>query len=451
MTAASLKSKRFAVVGLAKSGLAVAGALSQRGAEVLAFDEGTAPARLPVIDNVTFRYGPLEVSRFAGCEAVVVSPGVPLSKPVFEEARQLGHEVLGEVEMAARLLPQKHGPILAVTGTNGKSTTTALLGELMSTAGFATFTGGNLGLPFSEAVGRQFDMHVLELSSFQLEGMQGTEILGAGLLNLTVDHLDRYASMADYGAAKARIFQQQPANGFAVVNADDAAVVALSKKAHVPVYGFSLGSPPPAGFAGLITAQNGAISLRFGKKTVWTIDPRNRALRGTHNLQNAMAAVALAHLAGADDAAIQKGLNHFMGLPHRLEFVRARNGVDFVNDSKATNVESALVALAAIPGPVWLIAGGKGKGAPYAPLALAARGKVKGVLTIGSDAATIAESFGKQCQVIDCETLARAVERAAQFASPEDTVLLSPACASYDQFKNFEHRGDVFRELVRAL
>jgi UDP-N-acetylmuramoylalanine--D-glutamate ligase len=451
MTAAASKSKRFAVVGLAKSGLAIARVLAQRGAEVLAFDEGVAPAEMPVIDNVTFFYGPLDVSRFLGCEAVVVSPGVPLSKPVFEQARQLGHEVLGEVEMAARLMPEGRAPILAITGTNGKSTTTALLGELMSTAGFATFTGGNLGLPFSEAVGRRFDMHVLELSSFQLEGMKETEILGAGLLNLTVDHLDRYASMADYGEAKARIFLRQPAQGFAVVNADDAAVVSLSKKAQVPVYGFSLGSPSTAGLAGLISAQAGTLSLRFGKKTVWTIDARNRALRGTHNVQNAMAAVLLAHLAGADAGAIQKGLNQFMGLPHRLEFVRTRNGVDFVNDSKATNVESALVALAAIAGPVWLIAGGKGKGASYAPLASAALGKVKGVLTIGADAENIAESFRHQCKVIECGTLARAVERAAEMASSHDTVLLSPACASYDQFKNFEHRGDVFRELVRAL
>jgi UDP-N-acetylmuramoylalanine--D-glutamate ligase len=385
---------------------------------------------------------------------VVVSPGVPLGKPQLQAARAAGAHLYGEIELAWRFRPQGAGPLLGITGTNGKSTTTALLGELVRHHAPNTFVGGNLGTAFTRAyvdpAQPPYAFHVVELSSFQLEGMESVGCDGAAILNLTPDHIDRYASQAAYGLAKARIFRHQPRTGFAVVNADDADVVALSRVANVPVYGFTLDPRRTnAAFAGLAVGSPGKFIFTFGDRE--RFDLNNRALRGGHNLQNAMAAAMMARLAGIPAAAIQRGLDSFPGLPHRLEFVRELGGVEYINDSKATNVDSTLVALQALPGRVWLIAGGKGKGAPYAPLVKAAHGKVLGVLTVGKDAPAIAEAFHGGFPVHDCGTLEAAVEKAHRLATPGDVVLLSPACASYDQFKHFEHRGDVFKSLVGAL
>jgi UDP-N-acetylmuramoylalanine--D-glutamate ligase len=399
--------KRVAVVGMGKSGKAATALLRERGVEVETFDEKVAP--LP--------------ETFAGFDTVVVSPGVPLGKI------RSAAPVIGEIELAYRLLPKGAGPLLGVTGTNGKSTTTALLGEL---CGPEAFVGGNLGRPFSEACAKPHPVHVVELSSFQLEGIVDTVVLGSTILNLTPNHLDRYASQKDYGAAKARIFKNAPANGFVVVNAEDPAVVELAKAAKVPVHEFRLGEP-------------GGFTFRGEHFTV-----TSRALRGRHNLQNAMAATMLARLYGIGREQVQRGLDSFPGLPHRLEWVRELDGVEWINDSKATNVDSSLVALAALKGPIWLIAGGKGKGAPYAPMVEASKGKVAGVLTIGQDAAAIASAYGG-FTVHGCSTLESAIGKARSLAKRGDTVLLSPACASYDQFDNFEHRGDTFKQLVRAL
>jgi UDP-N-acetylmuramoylalanine--D-glutamate ligase len=292
-------------------------------------------------------------------------------------------------------------------------------------------------------------MHVVELSSFQLEGIVDASFAGAAILNLTPDHLDRYASHEDYGLAKARIFGTQASKGFAVVNADDAHVVRLARNARVPLYGFTTDAMRTnAGFTGLAIGGGSKFILTLGDKPVFHL--RNRALRGKHNLENAMAAALMAHLSGVRDATIQQGLDSFPGLPHRMEFVRELDGVEWLNDSKATNVDSSLVALNALPGGVWLIAGGKGKGAPYTPLVEAAQGKVLGVLTIGKDAPAIADAF-KGFAVHACGTIDVAVQQARALAKRGDIVLLSPACASYDQFNHFEHRGDTFKSLVRSL
>ncbi len=419
--------KKAAVVGLGKSGKAATALLQARGCEVVTFDEKTAPFPAEGIG--------------AGCDVVVVSPGVPLSKLV-----NPGAPVIGEIELAWRLLPEGAGPILGVTGTNGKSTTTALLGEL---CGAEAFVGGNLGRPFSEACAKRYPIHVVELSSFQLEGIVDASVLGSAILNLTPDHLDRYPTQDAYGAAKARIFKNAPKGGFVVVNADDPAVIGLSRGAKVPVYGFTLDrSRTNAGFKGVATAINDGFVFGFGEGEHFTV--KSRALRGRHNLQNAMAATMLARLYGIGAGQIQAGLDSFPGLPHRLEWVRELDGVEWINDSKATNVDSSLVALAALKGPIWLIAGGKGKGAPYAPLAQASKGKVAGLLTIGQDAKAIAAAYGA-FTVENCDTLANAIARARKLAKRGDTVLLSPACASYDQFDNFEHRGDSFKKAVNAL
>jgi UDP-N-acetylmuramoylalanine--D-glutamate ligase len=395
--------------------------LSSRGVEVVSFDEKVAPFPDSIL----------------GVDVVVVSPGVPLKKV------RAAAPIIGEIELAWRLLPKGAGPILGVTGTNGKSTTTALLGAL---CGPEAFVGGNLGRPFSEACSTPHPVHVIELSSFQLEGIVDTVVLGSTILNLTPDHLDRYASQREYGAAKARIFKNAPAEGFLVVNADDAAVVGLSRAAKVPVYGFTLeSSRAQEGFQRVAVAEQGGFKFGSERFTV-----TSRPLRGRHNLQNAMAAAVLARLYGVSAEQVQRGLDAFPGLPHRLEWVRELNGVEWINDSKATNVDSSLVALAALQGPIWLIAGGKGKGAPYAPMVEASKGKVAAVLTIGQDADAIAAAYAG-FPVHACGTLEQAVRKVQGLSKSGDVVLLSPACASYDQFDNFEHRGDTFKRLVRAL
>lgn len=444
----------FVVIGLGKSGLGAARLLLRRGARVVALDEN--PAATPPLEDPNFelKAGPFPPEYWKGAAAVVVSPGVPLSRPEIAAAKEAGVPVYGEIELASRTLPRGAGPLLGITGTNGKSTTTALLGELARQHRPRTFVGGNLGTAFTLAYENPdeppYDLHVIELSSFQLEGVVDARFHGAAILNLTADHIDRYPSHEVYGLAKARIFDTQGPGDFVVVNADDPEVMRLARRARVPVYAFTLdGRKTNPGLAGLAVGAGEKFAFTFGVPAVFTVT--NRALRGAHNLQNAMAAALMARLAGIPDAAIQRGLDAFPGLAHRLELVRERGGVEWINDSKATNVDSSLVALNALRGDVLLIAGGKGKGAPYAPLVEAARGKLKAVLTIGQDAPLIAAAFAGVCPVHDCGTLERAVAQAAEISTRGDTVLLSPACASYDQFKNFEHRGDVFKSLVHSL
>lgn len=442
--------QKYVVIGLGKSGVGAVKLLLNRGARVLALDED-ADAKAPLQHpNFELKAGPFPPNFWEGAAAIVVSPGVPLSKVQVPP----DVKVFGEIELGYLAMPPGAGKLLGITGTNGKSTTTALLGELVKQHEPNTFVGGNLGTAFTSAYeqadAKPFAMHVVELSSFQLEGLKTARFNGSAILNLTPDHLDRYPNHHAYGLAKARIFDAQSVGDFAVVNADDTDVMALARLAKVPLYGFTTdGMRTNPGFSGLAVGSGEKFTFTFGKPVAFTV--KNRALRGAHNLQNAMAAALMARLAGIPDEAIQRGLDSFPGLPHRLEFVRERNGVEWINDSKATNVDSSLVAMRALKGDVWLIAGGKGKGAPYTPLVDAARGKLKGVLTIGKDAPNIAAAFAPVCPIHDCGTIEAAVKKAAEISTAGDTVLLSPACASYDQFQNFEHRGEVFKSLVRSL
>lgn len=448
----SLEDMQVVVVGLGKSGKGAVELLLARGAKVTVIDEKPEAPEARALEprGVTVKLGGFPPNWWAGADAIVVSPGVPLSRAELEAARNADVPMYGEVELAWRQLPPRAGPVLGVTGTNGKSTTTALLGALVQASGRKTFVGGNLGRPFTEACLDTYEVHVVELSSFQLEGIERAAFKGAAILNLTPDHLDRYPNHAAYGAAKARIFMNQPHGGFAVINAGDPDVARLAHQAKVPVYGFTRDPRQGAeGLAGLAVGAGGSFAFTFGAKERFTLG--NRALRGDHNLENAMAAALMARLAGVPAEAIQRGLDAFPGLAHRMELVRELDGVEWINDSKATNVDSSLVALKALPGRIWLIAGGKGKGAPYAPLVEAAAGKLHGVLTIGKDAPTIAEAFQGRCPVHACGTLDAAVKQARALATRGDVVLLSPACASYDQFDHFEHRGDTFKRLVRAL
>ncbi|HYO73504.1 MAG TPA: UDP-N-acetylmuramoyl-L-alanine--D-glutamate ligase, partial [Archangium sp.] len=429
-----LKDKKVVVYGLAKSGLAAIRLLRAHGARVTALDSRNEQAlgetaRELKSQDVALVTAPPPAGLLESQALVVVSPGVPLSLPELQAARKAGVPVWGEVELASRFLSDV--PLLGITGTNGKSTTTALTGELVLRGGRRTFVGGNLGRPFAEAALTPGDWEalVVELSSFQLEGIHQMRAWGAAILNLTPDHLDRYDSHESYGAAKARIFLNQQQGDFAVVNAEDAHVMRLARQAKVPVYGFSLtGSLAEGGpqLAGLAVASKGGFRLGFlGEDYTLT----SRSLRGAHNAQNAMAATLLARLGGVPREAVQAGLDGYPGLPHRMESVRVLDGVEWVNDSKATNVDSVLVALRAFPGNLLLIAGGKGKGAPYQPMVDEGRGKVTAVLTIGQDADTIAAAYQGVAPVHPCGTLEAAVRRARELAKSGDTVLLSPACA----------------------
>lgn len=458
----ALAGKKVAVYGLAKSGLAAIRLCQREGAEVTAVDKATRAQLGERAESLEQQGVSLQLGNDAGAvlqsaDLIVVSPGVPLALPELQAATRAGVPVWGEVELASRFLP-KGAPFIGITGTNGKSTTTALCGALFAAGQRRPFVGGNLGLPLSDAamVAGEHDAFVIELSSFQLEGAQTLRCTGAALLNLTPDHIDRYESHAAYGEAKARIFSNQQKGDFAVVNADDEAVRGLAKRAKVPVYGFTLRADlthaeRDVAFAGSAVAEAAGfvLTLEAGRAERYQIE--NRALRGAHNLQNAMAAALLARRSGIASDAIQRGLDSYPGLPHRIESVATVDGVEWINDSKATNVDSSLVALNAFTSGVWLILGGKGKGAPYAPLVDASRGKVNGILTVGQDAETIAAAFEGVLPVHPCETLEKAVATARELAKAGDVVLLSPACASLDQFKSFEHRGDVFKALVKGM
>jgi UDP-N-acetylmuramoylalanine--D-glutamate ligase len=457
-TPPSFAGRAVAVLGAGRSGLAAARLLLRRGAHVTVYDEQPAAALAEADEALGAQGGRLQAGQplseldFGTPALVVVSPGVPLAQPSVLRVRARGVPLWGEVELAGRFLPPGI-PVVGVTGTNGKSTTTALCGALFAAAGRRPFVGGNLGTPLAEAVdGPPPGVYVVELSSFQLESVDAFRVNAAALLNLTPDHLDRYPSLAAYGAAKARIFRGQQPGDTAVVNLDDAAAVRLGAQAPVAPLGFTLDARTtlPGGFLGGAVASAGGFQL---VEQGLDFRIRNRALRGAHNIQNAMAAALLALRCGVGPAALQQGLDSFPGLPHRLESLRELDGVEWVNDSKATNVDAAVVALGAFPpgSRIWLLAGGKGKGAPYGPLRAAAGGKVAGVLTLGQDGPLIEREFATEYTVHACGTLERAVARARELARPGDVVLLSPACASFDQFRNFEARGDTFRRLVQAL
>jgi UDP-N-acetylmuramoylalanine--D-glutamate ligase len=449
-----LAGQRVLVVGLARSGVAAARVALARGARVTVTDRRAATELAPVVQElgstVSFALGGHDPADFTGADLVVVSPGVPLALPEIQAARRQGVPVWAEVELAWRLLPPV--PLVAITGTNGKSTTTALAGALLG-KDRRVFVGGNLGTPLCELVlsAREVDALVVELSSFQLEGIERLRPRVGAFLNLTPDHLDRYRDLSDYGLAKARLFMNQEAGDAAVANARDARAVALAGASRGVLLTFGFGDPAPRAAR---AAEGDGFWLAAGPEAPERYLVRSRALRGRHNLENAMAAALCARALGVPGALVQAGLDAFPGLPHRLELVRERGGVEWVNDSKATNVDSTQVGLAAFPakGPhVVLVLGGRGKRAPYAPLAPLFRDRVKAVLTIGEDAPTIERELGALAPTERSGTLQGAVRRAAALAGPGDVVLLSPACASYDQFKNYEQRGEAFRQLVQEL
>jgi UDP-N-acetylmuramoylalanine--D-glutamate ligase len=450
----SLERRRALIVGLGRSGQAAARFLAGQGAIVSANDTKTEAALGPVAGvlrslGVTLCLGSHHPEFFFQHDLIVVSPGVPWDLPALAAARSRGIEVVGEVELAAAYL---QGRIIGITGANGKTTTTALTGHLLRGAGLAVQVGGNIGAPFPPviemvAASTPETWNVIELSSFQLESIQ-TFRAGIGVaLNVTPDHLDRHHTFEQYAAAKGKLFSNQQPGDYAILNADDPVCVSYAAPARATPVWFSRTQPVALG----TTLRGGWIVFCRGGAETRLAETAAVPLRGGHNLENTLAACAAAFLAGAAPDAIRRALPEFQGVEHRLEFVRRLGGVEYYNDSKATNVDATEKALLAFDGNLWVILGGKDKGGDYAPLRGLLRRKAKMVLLVGAAAPRIAEHLGDAAPLVESGTLDQAVSYAARHAAPGDTVLLAPACASFDQFENYEHRGRVFKQLVEAL
>ena len=454
MTAA-LVPRRLAILGFARSGRSLARALLDRGIEV---SVGDAKAETAFPDAPEWRLrgvrfffdGPISAGGFLdGAEALVLSPGVPMTHPAVEEARRRGLEVLAELEVAWRILEAEasgDNRWIAVTGTNGKSTTTAWIAEILRRAGGKVTLAGNIGTPLSDSLGdrapRQF---VCEVSSFQLESIDRFHPDVAVVTNITPDHLDRYGSFADYASAKERIFRNQTREDFAVINADDPASRGRGGLARRVPFSRQLA------VAGGVWVEDGWLcsAARGPARRVLRAD--SLSLSGAHNLENALAALAAADCAGAGEEAIRQGLTTFRGLPHRTELVAEAEGVRWVNDSKGTNVDATKKSLEGYsPGSVILILGGRDKHGDFAALEPAVRQTVRHILTIGEAASAVERTLAGVVATERSGTMARAVARAHELARPGDTVLLSPACASFDQFRDFEERGEHFASLARA-
>jgi UDP-N-acetylmuramoylalanine--D-glutamate ligase len=445
-----LAGKRVLVVGLARTGVAVSLFAAGYGATVTATDEkpesalGETAARLRAA-GVKLELGGHPPSAFFEQDLIVVSPGVPASLPPLVLARVGGIPVWGETELAWRFL---RGKLVAITGSNGKTTTTSLVAHILETAGVPTLVGGNIGAPLISLVETSTDstVTVAEVSSFQLETIEAFRPEIGVLLNLTPDHLDRHASFEEYAAAKMRLFENQLDRDFAILNADDPEVTKrMPSRSHV--FWFSRQKRVAEG-AFLLDDQ--IIFRHEGSETV--VGRRSEIpLRGEHNVENVLAACAAAYLAGAEPAAIASGVKTFRGVEHRLEFVGEIGSVKYYNDSKATNVDAALKAIEAFPGPLVVILGGKDKGSPYTPLRNALRARGRMALLIGEAAAKIAADLGEAVTCVHAGTLERAIEIAADRARPGDVVLLAPACSSFDQFVDYEHRGREFKQLVTKL
>lgn len=373
---------------------------------------------------------------------IVLSPGVPFDLPMLVAARERGVPTIGEVELASYFLL---GSIIGITGSNGKTTTTALTGHLLESCGVPCQVGGNIGTPVTSLVetSQEDQWNVLELSSFQLESIDHFRATIGACLNVTPDHLDRHHTFEAYAAAKARLFEMQESRDFAVLNYDDPTCRAFSEHVKGQVFWFSTKEKVPQG-----VWLNGE-QICFNNKPFMTLSQIK--LRGMHNVENVMAAALLAHLAGAKLKEIGPAVESFGGVEHRLEFVRELDGVLYFNDSKATNVDATLKAIHAFPGNLWIILGGKDKGSDYAPLREPLQERAKAALLIGAATPLIKAALENSVELVDCGTLDVAVQHARNHASAGDIVLLAPACASFDQFLNFEERGEVFKHLVAEL
>jgi UDP-N-acetylmuramoylalanine--D-glutamate ligase len=448
-----LKNKRVLVVGLGKSGLSAAMFLRAQGARVTVSDARSAVAlakEIPALleAGIMVESGGHGLLTFRRQDLIVVSPGVPLDTPEVKQVVAFGLPVIGELELASRYL---QGQVVAITGSNGKTTTTTLVGKILGDSGLPTQVGGNIGLPVIDLVAqsRPETMNVLEVSSFQLETVDEFHPRIAVILNITPDHLDRHHSFENYVAAKERIFARQGAGDFLVLNGDDRVTQMCAARTKSEVYWFS----------GTKAVRRGAF-VREGV-IVWvekeggvteSVMPVSEVhLKGAHNIENVLAAVCVARLAKVPAESIRTSVGTFTAVEHRLELVRKLNGVEFYNDSKATNVDATMKAVASFAKGINLILGGKDKDSDYGLMAALLKERVKTVYTIGSAAEKIERQLHGVVKMVAAETMQVAVTEAAKAAVAGDVVLLSPACSSFDQFENYEHRGRVFRQLVNEL
>ncbi len=459
-----LAGRKVTVVGLARSGVAAAKLLNAVGARVTVADRKERHELTGALDQVDqvqvgVAAGAQYEPALEGADLVVISPGVPYRLDVLERIRARGGTVIGELELASWFV---RTPILAVTGTNGKSTTVTLIGKFLQESGKKIFVGGNLGTALSEAAlaswlasqagqPSPYDYAVVEVSSFQLETIERFHPWIAGILNVTVDHQDRYDSLDEYIAAKNRIFENQAASDYAVLNLDDPRVASLRGSVRANVLGFTRSGRLPTDVAGGTWLE--------GDRVVSTVAGTNQdvCLRqdlrmiGRHNVENAMAAATYALLCGCSVDVIKRVLRTFPGLEHALEIVRDRAGVRFVNDSKGTNVDATLKAIESLDQPIWLIAGGRDKGGDFSRLVPAIRQRVKQVILIGEAAPRIQAVLENFERVTHAASLSEAVSLAAKGATAGDVVLLSPACASFDMFADYQDRGRQFKQLANAL
>jgi UDP-N-acetylmuramoylalanine--D-glutamate ligase len=448
-----LKGKRVLVVGLGRSGLAAALFLRRHGAQVTVSDVRSAKAlehEIPMLldAGIAVEAGGHGLLTFRRQDLLVLSPGVPLDTPEVRQVRGFGQTILGEVELASRFLK---GQTIAITGSNGKTTTTTLCGEILKAAALPTLVGGNIGVPVVELADASTDngWNVLEISSFQLETIDTFRPKIAALLNVTPDHLDRHGSFDNYRAAKERIFLNQTTEDFLVLNADDEIAVGAAARARSQVYWFSRTKVVRQG----AFVHRGVVMFRPSEEAAAepVLPVSAIPLQGGHNLENVLAAVIVVRLAGVPAEVIEETVRGFKAVEHRLEFVAEIHGVRFYNDSKATNVDAAAKAIAAFAGGVHLILGGKDKDSDYRTLIPLLKERARAVYTIGAAAEKIESHLDDAVPIRRAVTLAKALELASGAARPGDTVLLAPACSSFDQFLNYEERGEQFKQAVQAL
>jgi len=449
----NLKDRRVLVVGLGKSGLAAAHFLRRKGAHVTVSDKRSAEAlavQLPTWadDGIVLQSGGHDGATFVKQDLIVVSPGVPMDTPELMHAVEAGVPVIGELELASHFI---HGKILAITGANGKTTTTALVGEILKAAEIPTLVGGNIGVPLIALVGDSTDQtwSVLEVSSFQLESTVDFHPQIAVILNITPDHLDRHGTFENYALTKELIFRQQGRGDSLVLNADNTRTADAAQRATADIYWFSA---QHAVDRGAWVARGDVLFCSGPDQPAETImDAGAIPIKGQHNVENVLAAVCAARLVGVSADVICKAVTAFKAVEHRLEYVATVGGVAFYNDSKATNVDATAKAIGAFDSGVHLILGGKDKNSNYAELTSLLQERVRAVYTIGAAAAKIESQLAGIVPMHSCGTLASAVQAAMAQAKSGDVIVLAPACSSFDQFDSYEHRGRVFKELVHQI
>ncbi len=439
--------KDIVVVGAGKSGRALCRFFASRSAHIILSDQRSRERieMLETLDGlpITYDLGGHNLEYFRNADLVVLSPGVPGTISPVQAAKKNNIPVIGEIEVAIRELDV---PMIGITGTNGKSTVTALAGEAFKAAGFKTYVGGNIGEPLTAAVGGVWDWIVVELSSFQLETMESFRPRYSMLLNISADHLDRYPDMAAYIAAKKNIFMNQTSSDFMILNADDDAVMQMAKDCSARPIRFSCRKELPEG-----------MSLS-GNEIVWRWQGKDERfatsglkIKGLHNIANVMAAMIPPLVEGCDTEMVWKAMGEFTGLKHRMNLVRTLNGVDWYNDSKGTNIGSVIMSLAGIDAPVTLIAGGKDKGGDFGELATSIQEKVDHLILMGEAAGRMEKEIGPVADIVRVDSLEQAVLKAHELTAPGSVVLLSPGCSSFDMFENFGKRGELFCRLVEQL